>query len=184
MLVGWTNWVMITLRALWSHKLHGPGCQDVHTGQLYWSSAPLPPPPPEAHTLCIYIYFLNSVIFKGGGGARWPCAARALNMIITLFSPGLITVMLSLLALLGFLIKLRVIGCSARCISQVPKSAHISFATSPLATNLQPDSIKKMALICIHIVSGTALYASLSCFITALLLAPFTWPWILIFLCS
>ena len=111
--------------------------------------SPSPPPPPRSsHTLCIYIYFLNSVIFKGGGGgARWPCAARALNMIITLFSPGLITVMLSLLALLGFLIKLRVIGCSARCISQVPKSAHISFATSPLATNLQPDSIKKKWLL-------------------------------------
>lgn len=70
-------------------------CRDVHAGQLYYP----PPPPPTTTTHAHFIYTYIFLIGGGGTVPRWPCAVnRALNtIIITLFSPWLITVMLSLI---------------------------------------------------------------------------------------
>ena len=85
-----------------------------------------------------------------------------------MFSPGLITVVSSLvlsklaLGLAGSPQVLldaiqRVINCSARLIFKVPKSAHITpfrydLHWLPISSRIQ----YKIALVCFHIVSGTA----------------------------
>ena len=70
----------------------------------------------------------------------------------------------------------RVISCSARLIFKVPKSAHVTpflydLHWLPISSRIQ----YKIALICFHIVSGTAPYL----FISTLLLAVFAQPRIL-----
>ena len=75
-----------------------------------------------------------------------------------MFSLGLITAMLSLLAVLRFsLIKSRVINCSARLIYKASKSAHITpllfdLHWLPICSRIQ----YKIALTCFHSISGTA----------------------------
>ena len=74
-----------------------------------------------------------------------------------LFSLGLISVMISLLALLRLSqINLRVTNCSARLIYKAPKSTHITpflfdLRWLPFSSRIQ----YKMVLTCFHIVSGT-----------------------------
>ncbi len=63
----------------------------------------------------------------------------------------------------------RVINCSAGLICKALSTAYINHSfgfRSPLATNQQPSSIKKIALICFH-------HTSPSCFISTLFLALF-----------
>ena len=94
--------------------------------------------------------------WRSGGSVKSDSIFRMKPPKLSLLnSLGLIIVMLSLLALLGF--PLIPINYSARLICKVPKSSHITPLPCdrhwlPISSHIQ----YKIAHICFHIVSGTA----------------------------